>query len=92
MYQGGETALQAIWGRFDSDRVHQMLYRCLHNGDVRMKTANFPGRVKARREGALKRMEKGTYRPQREGEDEKAYAKYIERRDAEVATLKSRVH
>lgn len=57
-----------------------------------MKTANFSGRVKARREGALNRMERGTYRPQREGEDEKAYAKYIERRDGEVATLKSRVH
>ncbi len=57
-----------------------------------MKTANFPGRVKARREGALKRLEAGHYRPQRETEDEKAYAKYIERRDGEVKTLKARIH
>lgn len=56
-----------------------------------MKPANFPGRIKLRREQALERLTKGKARPQRKDEEAEAYTKYTDRRNQEIKTLQARV-
>lgn len=56
-----------------------------------MKPANFPGRVKLRREQALERLTKGKVRPKRDDEAEEDYSQYTEGRKKEIKILQARV-
>lgn len=57
-----------------------------------MKPANFPGRVKARREGALRRMKDAKVPGPESADSQDKYDKWLERRKQEMKTLEARIN